>query len=32
MRALILSDIHSNLEAFQAVLENVTEKGGFQEI
>ena len=32
MRALILSDIHSNLEAFQAVLEDAATKGGFQEI
>jgi predicted phosphodiesterase len=32
MRALVLSDIHSNLEALQAVLEDAELRGGFQEI
>ncbi len=32
MRALILSDIHSNLEAFQAVVADAVEKGGFDQI
>ena len=32
MRALIVSDIHSNLEAFRAVLEDAKEKGGFDEV
>ena len=31
MRALIMSDIHSNLEAFQAVLKDAAEMGGFDE-
>ena len=31
-RALILSDIHSNLEAFRAVLEDAAAKGGFDEV
>ena len=32
MRALILSDIHSNLEALQAVLQDATARGGFDEL
>ena len=32
MRALILSDIHSNLEAFLAVLEDARNRGGFDEV
>ncbi|MEK7806212.1 MAG: metallophosphoesterase family protein [Chloroflexota bacterium] len=32
MRALILSDIHSNLEALEAVLDNAEDRGGFDEI
>lgn len=32
MRTLILSDIHSNLEAFQAVLEDAAMRGGFDEV
>ena len=32
VRSLILSDIHSNLEAFQAVLKDAVEKGGFDQI
>jgi predicted phosphodiesterase len=32
MRALVLSDIHSNLEALQAVLDDAERRGGFQEI
>ena len=32
MRALILSDIHSNLEAFNAVLRDAEETGGFDQI
>ena len=32
MRALILSDVHSNLEALQAVLEDAKSRGGFQVI
>lgn len=32
MRALIVSDIHSNLEAFRAVLEDATDPGGFDEL
>ena len=32
MRALILSDIHSNLEAFQAALTDAAERGGYDEI
>ena len=32
MRALILSDIHSNLEAVQAVLEDAAGRGGFDEV
>jgi predicted phosphodiesterase len=32
MRALVLSDIHSNLEALQAVLEDAERRGGFQVI
>lgn len=32
MRALIVSDIHSNLEAFQAVIAHADERGGFSEI
>ena len=32
LRALILSDIHSNLEAFNAVLQDAEETGGFDQI
>ena len=32
MRTLIVADIHSNLEAFQAVLQDAEYRGGFQEI
>ena len=32
MRALIVSDVHSNLEAFQAVIEDAGKHGGFDEI
>ena len=32
MKALIVSDIHSNLEAFQAVIEDAQQHGGFDEI
>ena len=32
MRVLLLSDIHSNLEAFRAVLEDAEETGGFDRI
>ncbi|MFQ5860820.1 MAG: metallophosphoesterase family protein, partial [Dehalococcoidia bacterium] len=32
MRALIVADIHSNLEAFQAVLEDAQSTGGFDEV
>ena len=32
MRALVVSDIHSNLEAFQAVLDDAARRGGFDEI
>ncbi len=32
MKALIVADIHSNLEAFQAVLHGAEEHGGFAEI
>ena len=32
MRALILSDIHSNLEAFNAVLRDAEETGGFDQV
>ena len=32
MRALILSDIHSNLEAFQAVLDDASGRHGFDEV
>jgi len=32
LRALILSDIHSNLEAFTAVIEDATERGGFDSL
>ena len=32
MRALIVADIHSNLEAFQAVLDDAAIRGGFGEI
>ncbi|MBI2165852.1 MAG: metallophosphoesterase family protein [Chloroflexi bacterium] len=32
MRALIISDVHSNLEALQAVLEDARRKGGFDEV
>ena len=32
MRALIVSDIHSNLEALEAVLHDATARGGFEEL
>ena len=32
MKSLIVSDIHSNLEAFQSVIEDAHERGGFDEI
>ena len=32
MRALIVSDIHSNLEAFQGVIEDAEARGGFDQI
>ncbi len=32
MRAIILSDIHSNLEALEAVLTDAQARGGFQEV
>ena len=32
MRALIVSDVHSNFEAFGAVIEDAEGKGGFEEI
>ena len=32
MRAIILSDIHSNLEAFNAVLADAERRGGFDEV
>ena len=32
MRSLIVSDIHSNLEALQAVLEDAWRRGGFDEV
>ena len=32
MRALIVSDVHSNLEAFQAVIADADARGGFDEI
>ena len=32
MRALIVGDIHSNLEAFQSVIEDAQERGGFDQI
>ena len=32
MRALIVSDIHSNLEAFQSVIEDAESSGGFDEV
>ena len=32
MRALIVSDIHSNLEAFEAVLEDAESAGGYDEV
>ena len=32
MKALIVSDIHSNLEAFQSVIEDATRHGGFDEV
>ena len=32
MRALILSDVHANLEALQAVLRDASERGGFESI
>lgn len=32
MRALIVSDIHSNIEAFQSVIDDAQERGGFDEI
>lgn len=32
MRALIVSDVHSNLEAFESVIGDASERGGFDEI
>ena len=32
MRYLIVADIHSNLEAFQAVLQDVARRGGFESV
>ena len=32
MRILIVSDIHSNLEAFQSVIDDARERGGFDQI
>ena len=32
MKALIVSDVHSNLQAFQAVIVDAEERGGFDEI
>ncbi|MBM3934784.1 MAG: metallophosphoesterase family protein [SAR202 cluster bacterium] len=32
MRALIVSDVHSNLEAFEGVIEDAQKRGGFDEI
>ena len=32
MRALIVSDVHSNLEAFQGVIEDAESRGGFDQI
>ena len=32
MRALIVSDIHSNLEAFQSVIDDAERRGGFDQI
>jgi predicted phosphodiesterase len=32
MRALILADVHSNLEALEAVLEDASRRGGFQSV
>jgi diadenosine tetraphosphatase ApaH/serine/threonine PP2A family protein phosphatase len=32
MKALIVSDVHSNLEALRAVVNDATERGGFDEI
>ena len=32
MKALIVSDVHSNLEAFRAVIEDADARGGFDEI
>ncbi len=32
MRALILSDIHSNLEALTAVIDDATDRGGFDSL
>ena len=32
MRALIVSDVHSNLEALQAVLRDAEQRGGFDEV
>lgn len=32
MRALIVSDVHSNLEAFQSVISDANARGGFDEI
>jgi len=32
MRALIVSDVHSNLEAFKAAIEHAQQRGGFDEI
>ena len=32
MRIAILADIHSNLEAFQSVIDDARERGGFDQI
>lgn len=32
MKILIVSDVHSNLEAFQAVIEDADKRGGFNEV
>ena len=32
MRALIVSDIHSNIEALQSVIQDAEQRGGFDEV
>ena len=32
MRALIVSDIHSNLEALESVLDDARSRGGFDQV